>query len=233
MENLETMQYFLNLYSKARTENIENVTALVTESDVTGGDTVRVAVLGCNNGAQSLVLTQGIRSKELWGVDIDPDAVRDAANKGVLVIRADLERPLPFRSESFDIVISNQVIEHLEDVDTFISEVHRICKKNGIAVISTENLASVDNIFALALGYQAFSQHISRNVSLGNPLSPQYRKPVKTYWKHKTIFTSRGLAELLTHYGFNVETVRGSGYGFLARIDPIHARFIAVRARKQ
>lgn len=42
--------------------------------------------------------------------------------------------PWPYGKEQFDIVISNQVVEHVNDHDTFFSEVHRVLKNGGYSV---------------------------------------------------------------------------------------------------
>jgi ubiquinone/menaquinone biosynthesis C-methylase UbiE len=44
---------------------------------------------------------------------------------------------LPYDSNSFDCVISDQVIEHLEDPKKAIEESHRVLKENGIAIHTT------------------------------------------------------------------------------------------------
>lgn len=41
---------------------------------------------------------------------------------------------LPFDAEFFDVVVSNQVLEHVADPDFFFSETHRILKPHGFAV---------------------------------------------------------------------------------------------------
>lgn len=57
-------------------------------------------------------------------------------------IVANLEEPLPIENEQFDGVFSMYAIEHLNRrrVRGFISEVHRILKPNGVAIIVTANL---------------------------------------------------------------------------------------------
>jgi len=42
--------------------------------------------------------------------------------------------------ESFDFVISFQVIEHITEDDIFVNEIHRVLKKGGKAIISTPNI---------------------------------------------------------------------------------------------
>ena len=47
--------------------------------------------------------------------------------------------PLPFESESFDWVISFQVIEHIEQDLEFVREIHRVLRPGGHALITTPN----------------------------------------------------------------------------------------------
>jgi SAM-dependent methyltransferase len=76
----------------------------------------------------------------------------------------------------FDVIFSNQVIEHLDYPDNFVREAFRVLKTDGYVVVATENMASWHNIFALLLGYQDFSsQGPSREYRMGNPLSPYYK----------------------------------------------------------
>ncbi|MBQ0721877.1 MAG: glycosyltransferase, partial [Gammaproteobacteria bacterium] len=46
---------------------------------------------------------------------------------------------LPFKNKSFDIVISNHVIEHVHDQKLHISEIKRVLKKDGLLYLATPN----------------------------------------------------------------------------------------------
>ena len=48
--------------------------------------------------------------------------------------------PLPFDDESFDTVVTFQVIEHVKDDEDFLKEIARVLKKGGKALISTPNI---------------------------------------------------------------------------------------------
>lgn len=45
----------------------------------------------------------------------------------------------PFADNSFDSIVSFQVIEHIEDDSLFLKEIHRILKPGGIALLTTPN----------------------------------------------------------------------------------------------
>ena len=47
--------------------------------------------------------------------------------------------PIDFPANSFDCVISFQVIEHIKDDVDFVAEVYRVLKPNGVFIVSTPN----------------------------------------------------------------------------------------------
>lgn len=48
--------------------------------------------------------------------------------------------PFPYPDESFDSIITFQVIEHVKDDENFVREIHRVLKKGGQALITTPNI---------------------------------------------------------------------------------------------
>jgi SAM-dependent methyltransferase len=55
---------------------------------------------------------------------------------------------LPFANNYFDLIIIQDVIEHLTDIDIFYSEVKRVLKINGSIYLSTPNKKSIFNFIA-------------------------------------------------------------------------------------
>ena len=131
-------------------------------------------------------------------------------------------------------------------MDLFVEEIHRILKPRGYAVISTENLASWHNIFALLVGQQAFSQTISNKSHVGCKLSPHYHENTGEWTEnmgpiHNKIFAYEGLKQIFQLYQFKVESLIGSGYypmptrllmKILGKMDPRHTHFITIKVRK-
>jgi len=53
---------------------------------------------------------------------------------------------LPFRTESFDIVICTEVLEHIRDKSGLIAELSRVLKKGGLLYLSFPNFMSLRNM---------------------------------------------------------------------------------------
>jgi 2-polyprenyl-3-methyl-5-hydroxy-6-metoxy-1,4-benzoquinol methylase len=196
--------------------------------------------LGCDDGKWTLRLGETVCTTHLFGVELIEERRRQAEAAGVIAKSANLNEPLPYEGNHFDIIHANQVIEHLSDIDMFLAEIHRTLKPGGYVIISTENLASWHNIFALILGYMPFSltNTTSKIAALGNPLAPHTDEEFweSATWHHKTIFTTKGLVHLLKLHGFDVNTVKGAGYypfgNLFAFLDPSHCAFITIKATK-
>jgi SAM-dependent methyltransferase len=197
----------------------------------------KVVDLGCGDGKFSFKVKERIGCGEMWGVDVDEMSLEKAENRGIAVKKVDLNGVLPLEAKSFDVVVSNQVIEHLFYPVRFMREAYRILKPDGYAVISTENLSSWDNLVALLFGYTPFSMEFDCGLrKIGNPFSP-HEKELKGEYTHShvRIFSWNGLVELARFLRFKLEEVAGNGH-FLGRfgetIDKKHCRFITLKLRK-
>jgi SAM-dependent methyltransferase len=193
--------------------------------------------LGCDAGGRTVWIAERVGARETYGIDIAADRTAIAAASGVRVTVGDLNEPFPFEDESFDLVVSNQVIEHLHDTDNFVREAFRILRPGRSAVISTENLASWHNVASLVLGWQPFSlSNISESaMAVGNPVGVHRGERGEKHG-HLRVLAYRGLHELFALHGFAVERIVGAGYyplpGRLGRVDTRHAAFLTILARR-
>lgn len=131
------------------------------------------------------------------------------------------------------------MIEHLVATDVFVSEIRRLLRAGGVAVVSTENLASWHNVAALVLGWQPFSlgNVTARRPGLGNPLAiHRDEESGHESWQYVRVFSYRGLKELFEAHGLAVRAMHGAGYyplpARLARVDPRHAAFLTLVASR-
>jgi SAM-dependent methyltransferase len=224
-----------NAFRRAMEANVENIVALFER----GSADSALLDLGCDDGAMTARFGAAVGTENLHGIEIVEERAQLASARGVEVRIHDLRDPLPYDDDSFDVVCSNQVIEHLPDTDRFVAETFRVLRPGGYTICSTENLASWHNVAALVLGWQPFSlSNVSAKLSgVGNPLAVHRAEPYCfSSWEHMRVFAYRGLKELYVAHGFRVEALVGAGYfplpAGLGRKEPRHAALLTVKARR-
>ncbi len=98
---------------------------------------------GCGTGYGTAMVANCCKS--IVGVDISAEAITYAlktyagANISFQLIGDVTANPTPFHSGSFDVVISFQVIEHIEDARKYLLEIERVLKDAGILIVATPN----------------------------------------------------------------------------------------------
>ncbi len=109
--------------------------------------------IGCDDGVWTLKIANTIGTKSLYGMEVIAEAARKSEMKKIIVAKADISDRFPYKSETFDVVHANMVIEHLYKTEHFVKEIFRVLKPGGYCVIGTDNLASWHNIVSLMFGW--------------------------------------------------------------------------------
>ncbi len=102
----------------------------------------KVLDLGCGNGISARLLNQA--DFDVVGTDISPLFLEEARaweNPRLRYQVCDVME-LPFEDTSFNVICSNELVEHLPDVETALTEMMRVVCKGGRIVISGPNLCS-------------------------------------------------------------------------------------------
>jgi SAM-dependent methyltransferase len=115
--------------------------------------------------------------KELYGVEGAPNYVIEAEKRGYKISSFDLNGRWPYPDNKFEMIFCSQVIEHLHNTRLFVEEMYRVLKPGGTAVVTTENLCSLLNWFAMSLGYTPFSLMQTCGRYLGNPIGLHSGEP--------------------------------------------------------
>jgi len=163
-EQFYSIGYYKGLVREAR---FDKVTQILSKYR---GD--RLLDIGSGDGTITLMLKKVTQAKQVFSIDIAPKAVTAAKTKGIEAYQLDIDqKDLPFDANYFDVVYCGELIEHLFNPDHLLEEIRRVLKPTGICVISTPNLASWPNRFALLLGYQPYCTAISpKNEGIGKLL---------------------------------------------------------------
>lgn len=118
-------------------------------AQLVGGPGKRVLDLGCRYGALTRAYADG---NEVVGVDVDRDALAEAAKLGIETQWADVEEPLPFDDESFDVVVAGELIEHLREPERLVAEARRVLRPGGTLAASVPNFFRLRNRLAMLFG---------------------------------------------------------------------------------
>ncbi len=138
-EFYETSETYKGLLSAHDEAYLRHYVELVTRY---ASSRSKVLDLGCGNGISARLLNQA--GFDVVGTDISPLFLQDARawENPKLRYRVCDVMELPFESESFNVICSNELIEHLPDVETALTEMVRVVCKGGRIVLSGPNLCS-------------------------------------------------------------------------------------------
>jgi len=93
--------------------------------------------IGCGLGTLLTLIDTPRHNK--FGVESNKYAVAECVNKGFNVcLHTDISA-LPFEDAKFDVVIMNEVIEHLHDPQSALCGIRRVLKTSGKLIITTPN----------------------------------------------------------------------------------------------
>jgi malonyl-CoA O-methyltransferase len=100
---------------------------------------VDVLDLGCGTGRHSLRLAAA--GAAVTAIDFSDGMLAKARAKPgadrIRFLSHDLHERLPLADDSFDLVVSGLMLEHLAKLDGFFSEIRRVLRPGGRAVLST------------------------------------------------------------------------------------------------
>lgn len=177
----------------------------------------RVLDIGCGIGTYVKKLAEV--SGDAFGVDIDPARVRKGEGDTLSVA---VSEHLPFANASFDMVLLNEVIEHVRDDAETLREACRVLRPGGHVIIYAPNRLYPFETHGVYLG----KRYVFGNIPLVNYLPDPLRERLVP---HARAYTARGLrrivdgldADVIVHTqvypGFDNIVARSSALGGLLK----------------
>ena len=109
---------------------IDFVARAVTRDDVAGKRVLEVGSRNVNGSARSII--EAMHPAEYVGVDIEAAPEVD--------VICDIEKLAEtFDAESFDLVVTTEVMEHVRDWRLAVSNLKRMCRPGGVVVVTTRS----------------------------------------------------------------------------------------------
>lgn len=143
---------------------------------------LKILDLGCGDGVLTYLILKKCKA-DIFGIDTDPKALKIARLKlESLQPKARFKQAsaykLPFKNQSFDLVIAAEIIEHLEKPNQMLLELNRVLKPRAMVIITTPV-----KINAVPEDKMHFKEYSSKDLL----------KKLKKYFKNTTIKTSHPL----------------------------------------
>jgi len=180
--------------------------------------------IGCLDGTVGQLFLQ--RGNVVHGIDAAAPAVKTAVERGIQARVGNLEERLDFPDAMFDAVFAGEVLEHIFDIDSLLSEIHRVLKPGGHLVATTPNLAAFGRRLLLLLNR---NPHIE--ISFTGEAAGHIR-----YFIRSTLF------DILGKHGFRVTDYTSDVVNFdragrvrsicMARLFPTLGKSLIVRAER-
>ncbi len=202
----------------------------------------RVLDVGCGIGTYIRRFRQ--YTHDVHGIEVEPERVAEASAELPNIVCA-VGEALPYPDDHFDLVFSNEVIEHVEDDRRTAQEMVRVTKAGGLIVIFAPNrLYPFETHGAYIAGRYVFG-----NVPLVNwfpdPIRDRFAPHVRAYTQHAIRRLFAGQPVRLVHHrviypGFDNMTSRHRRLGpvlrralYTAEQTPLHtfglSHFLVVR----
>jgi len=139
-----------------------HVEILKTVKELSIEEDGRLLDVGCWNGAWTLKFARqaGLKASNIYGIEcIEPSLTQAGEKFNAHYCNLETDN-FPYVDGYFDVVVCNQVFEHLKQIYKPIYEIWRVLKVGGSLIFSVPNLASIHNRVMLLFGAQPTSIRI-------------------------------------------------------------------------
>jgi hypothetical protein len=118
--------------------------------------------IGAGSGADLSIAKEIHPHAKPLGVEGFSPYAQKLRSQGVNIYELNIEKdPLPFEAESIDVVMANQVLEHIKEIFWIFDQLSKVIKVNGHLIVGVPNLASLHNRILLSVGSQPTSIRVS------------------------------------------------------------------------
>ena len=152
--------------------------------------------IGAGHGDDLLLARKVAPNAEINAVEVYPAYAAELAQKGIRVHSLNIEKDsIPFLDGSIDVIIANQVLEHVKELFWIFHEISRTLPIGGKMILGVPNLAALHNRILLAVGKQP--------------------SPLKNYSAHMRGYTKQDLLLFLENCfpgGYRLQRFGGSNF---------------------
>ncbi len=128
----------LGTYKVMRTQWILGQLSAIKKQLKNNGD-LKLLDMGCGDG-RLVSLWKEVTGADTYGIELSPKAVNSAQKRYPFVsYKAGDATSTDYESEMFDIVVCQEVLEHIDKQEYLVNECSRIIKEGGYLILTTPN----------------------------------------------------------------------------------------------
>ena len=150
-------------------------------------NTNRILDIGCGHGFFLEVAKE--RGWEVYGTELSDKAIEDCENKGIQMHKGPIHEDT-FEENTFDVVVSIEMIEHINYPTDYVKTIQRILRKGGQCYITTPNFNSLLRYY----------------------LKDKY--DVIEYPNHLCYYTKKTISSLFKEHGLHPINIKTTGLSF-------------------
>ncbi len=149
---------------------------------------IQLLDVGCGNGIVAKEILRQRPKVKIVGLDISSSAISEAKklNPESVFYEIGNDGLFPVKNNSVDFIFCSEVIEHIYDTSTFMTEINRVIKPRGKILLTTPYHNVIKNILIALFG---FERHY-------NPAS-----------EHIRFYTKNSLLRVFKDYSFEPEKI--------------------------
>ncbi|MDA3855190.1 MAG: methyltransferase domain-containing protein [Candidatus Woesearchaeota archaeon] len=176
---------------------------------------LKVLDSGCGDGKYYFFLKNIFKDENIFGVEVSKERIKRCHEKGFKnATYIEVNQELPFRNNLFDVIISDQIIEHIskENIPFYLSELRRVLKPKGKIILLTPNYP-IKRLYDVTYAFLFF-----RSKGL-------FDDPT-----HVTFFSFKSLRKTLGKYFKNIELISLGGiyYNILFKNNFFSRKILAI-----
>lgn len=156
----------------------------------------KILDIGC--GAGSVVEKLVKDGYDVYGIDIQKEAIKRARSKGIKAQVHDLNKPLPFEDDFFDAIICYDVIDFLYSPVTVLQDIERILNDSGYVIFSVPLHFDIVQRIKILLG----GGIVSYKMQVYSHQTDAWE------YQHIRFFTLKDVKNIIKRAGFQIDAVK-------------------------
>ena len=152
----ETLSFINQYYEDVKNEGYKHRTAHVLDLIKVKNEVTNILDYGSGWGLFSKIISEKSENFNVTGIDLDEMSLK--ISQDIIGKKDNLQflnkTIFDFDDNSFDYVVSMQVIEHVHNAGNYLKEINRILKNDGILIITLPNVVQPMSILSLLIKSQ-------------------------------------------------------------------------------